>query len=195
LKTAFAVASLCLALMPRPASAEATMDDIGASVAKIVGRVSSNWTWETTAPIVLPLTRNPANFEDALGKGRALGELETCTGRLDPLDKIPNAVKYSGQCRFKHGQARVYLGFGVGKDGEPVLIALGVFPNEGTPDDYAEVAPDPAAGPVNAGGTVNWREESADAAAKTATGPAAAPAKATEATASPEDAAKPATKP
>jgi hypothetical protein len=195
LKTAFAAVSLCLALLPRPASADATMDDIGASVAKIVGRVSSDWTWETTAPIVHPLTRNPANFEDALGKGRALGELETCTGRLDPLDKIPNAVKYSGQCRFKHGQARVYLGFGVGKDGAPLLIALGVFPNEGTPDDYAKVAPDPAAGPVNARGTVDWRDGSADAAAKTASDPAAAPVKATEGTASPEDAAKPATTP
>jgi hypothetical protein len=83
----------------------------------------------------------------------------------------------------------------VGKDGAPLLIALGVFPNEGTPDDYAKVAPDPAAGPVNARGTVNWRDGSADAAAKTASDPAAAPVKATEGTVSPEDAPKPATKP
>jgi hypothetical protein len=142
-----------------PASAEATQEQIAQSVAKIVGRIADDWSWQTLEPLVHPMTRKPENFEPSLAKGRPLGALVKCTGTLEPLDNVPNAIKYRGQCEFEHGHAKVFVGFGVGKDsGEPVLIALGVFPQ--TPEQAAAAAPVAGAdapGATTVSGTVDSR--------------------------------------
>jgi hypothetical protein len=110
------------------AAEQAAFKQVGEVTATIVGRVARDWRYASLEPMLHPATRNEARFREPLERGRALGALVRCEGTLDDLKEIPNAIKYSGDCTFEHGRAKVYIGYGVGHDGQPVVFALDLFP-------------------------------------------------------------------
>ena len=150
MKTSLALVAALLLAPLSGSAAEAVVEDTGVlaeAAAKVVGRVSADWSYETLRPMLFPKMRNPGRFKTPLENGRALGALAGtgCKGTLEPLGPIPNAVMYRSVCEFEHGRAKVFVGFGIGQNDEPVVFGLDVYPMPAeVPAPVADTAATPA---------------------------------------------------
>ena len=106
-------------------------EKLAEAVGVTIHNLSSNWDYESLAPHIASPFRTEKNFAKTLENGRKLGTVNRCdegTFEKGTFEPIPSAIKYSGVCEFENGKGKVFMLFGLLKEGGFTIIALGVFP-------------------------------------------------------------------